>query len=80
MEMETYLESLNLKLERIEEMLRFLVKINSRKQRPLTERQKQVLELIQQGLCYEQIARVLNISRSYVVNIVVGLRKKGFEV
>jgi len=80
MEMETYLESLNLKLERIEEMLRFLVKINSRKQRPLTERQKQVLELIQQGLSYEQIARVLNISRSYVVNIVVGLRKKGFEV
>jgi len=78
--METYLESLNLKLERIEEMLRFLVKINSRKQRPLTERQKQVLELIQQGLSYEQIARVLNISRSYVVNIVVGLRKKGFEV
>lgn len=79
MEVENFLESLNLRLSRIEEMLGFLVRVN-RKQRPLTERQKQVLELLKQGFTHEQIAEQLNVSRSYVTNIVSILRKKGCEV
>ena len=79
-EVKEQLEVINLKLVKIEEMLKFLVEINSRRQRPLTERQKQVLELKKQGLTDQQVSEKLGISRSYVTNIVRVLRKKGFEI
>jgi DNA-binding NarL/FixJ family response regulator len=75
------LTELGSKLERIEQMVKLLLEKEVRvKNRGLTERQKQVLELKKQGLTDQQISEQLKISRSRVTSIVGVLRRKGFEV
>jgi DNA-binding NarL/FixJ family response regulator len=75
------LTELGSKLERIEQMVKLLLEKELRvKNRGLTERQKQVLELKKQGLTDQQISEQLKISRSRVTSIVGVLRRKGFEV
>jgi DNA-binding NarL/FixJ family response regulator len=75
------LTELGSKLERIEQMVKLLLERELRvKNRGLTERQKQVLELKKQGLTDQQISEQLKISRSRVTSIVGVLRRKGFEV
>jgi DNA-binding NarL/FixJ family response regulator len=75
------LTELGSKLGRIEQMVKLLVEKELRvKNRGLTERQKQVLELKKQGLTDQQISEQLKISRSRVTSIVGVLRRKGFEV
>lgn len=75
------LTELGSKLERIEQMVKLLLEKELRvKNRGLTERQKQVLELKKQGLTDQQISEQLRISRSRVTSIVGALRRKGFEV
>jgi DNA-binding NarL/FixJ family response regulator len=75
------LTELGSKLERIEQMVKLLLEKELRvKNRGLTERQKQVLELKKQGLTDQQISEQLKISRSRVTSIVGALRRKGFEV
>jgi DNA-binding NarL/FixJ family response regulator len=75
------LTELGSKLERIEQMVKLLLEKELRvKNRGLTNRQKQVLELKKQGLTDQQISEQLKISRSRVTSIVGALRRKGFEV
>jgi DNA-binding NarL/FixJ family response regulator len=75
------LTELGSKLERVEQMVKLLLEKELRvKNRGLTERQKQVLELKKQGLTDQQISEQLKISRSRVTSIVGVLRRKGFEV
>jgi DNA-binding NarL/FixJ family response regulator len=74
-----YLETLNLRLIRLEQMVSFLVSRN-RTRRPLTPRQQQVLELKKQGLKDKEVSERLGLSRSYVTRVVGMLRRKGLEV
>jgi DNA-binding NarL/FixJ family response regulator len=75
------LTELGSKLERLDQMVKLLLEKELRvKNRGLTERQKQVLELKKQGLTDQQISEQLRISRSRVTSIVGALRRKGFEV
>jgi DNA-binding NarL/FixJ family response regulator len=82
MEEETkqFLETINLRLVRLEQMVSFLVSISKTRKKTLTVRQQQVLELKKQGLKDKEVSERLGISRSYVTNIVGMLRRKGYEV
>jgi DNA-binding NarL/FixJ family response regulator len=74
------LEELNNKLVRVEKKLDFLIpRLINTKPRPLTEIQRNVLEMKRSGLKSCQIAKTLNISESYVSQILKVLRKKGFD-
>jgi DNA-binding NarL/FixJ family response regulator len=75
-----YLETINLRLIRLEQEIKFLVSTSGPRKKTLTSRQQAVLELKKQGLLDKQVAEQLGISRSYVSTIVGTLRKKGYSV
>jgi DNA-binding NarL/FixJ family response regulator len=79
-EVKQFLETINLRLLRLEQMVSFLVSTSRTRKKTLTLRQQQVLELKQQGLKDKEVSERLGVSRSYVTNIVGMLRRKGFKV
>jgi DNA-binding NarL/FixJ family response regulator len=74
------LEELNNRLVRVERKLDFLIpRLINTEPRPLSEIQRKVLEMKRSGLKSCRIAYALNISESYVSQILKVLRKKGFD-
>jgi len=73
-------EELNNKLASVEKKLDLLItRLINTKPKPLTEIQRNVLEMKKSGVRSRRIAYILNISESYVSQILKVLKKKGFD-